>query len=682
MGVRNPSDIRNVALVGHSAAGKTSLGEAILHKMGLTSRLGSVDDHTSILDHDDESRERKHSTESSLLFVEHMGKLLNIVDTPGMPDYAGASIPALGGVDTAVVCISAASGIGVNTRKMFNLAGEFGLARMIVITRIDAENVDLAELVAGVQESFGVECHPINLPADNGTKVIDVLTHEEGTADLLDVHQCHNELLDSIVETDEALMNEYMTTGKVHYDKIDPAIEKAVASGHVIPVLFVNSKTGVGVPEFLEALVHYCPPPEFAKTRTLVIGEGDAKKETPLPPNPDGEFVAQVFKMTADPKSNIKYAVARVFSGQVKGDGQLFISGDKKGQRPGHIYKLRGDQHTEVPVASAGDIVAFAKLDLHIGSLLLGHAGEGAVARPKLPMPMFALAVEPKSRGDIEKVGTALHRFHEEDPCFEYHRDHDTGELVMQGIGDLHLTVIRSKMKRQFKLEIDTKPPRIPYRETIVGRAIDVEHTHKKQSGGAGQFAKVVINVEANERGKGYEFVDKIYGGAIDLSFRPSVNKGVQEMLKRGVLAGYPIVDVKVTLTDGKTHPVDSKDIAFTVAGKQAFKKAFMAAKPILLEPVVNVEVTIPANYVGEITRDLSGKRGQILGQDMMPGNMAIVRASVPLSEVAGYSSQLKSVTSGQGSYSMELSHYDVVPPLVQQQVVAGAKKVHDEDDE
>ncbi|MBI5863677.1 MAG: elongation factor G [Planctomycetes bacterium] len=681
MGARAVGDIRNIALVGHSAAGKTTLGEALLLKTGATNRLGSVDDGSSLLDFDDESKERKQSVDSAAFFIERNGKLINLIDTPGMPDYCGLAISALSGVDTAAIVISAASGIGVNTRRMFHMAGDFGLARMIIVTRIDAENADLAELVNGIRETFGGECHPVNLPADGGKRVIDVLTIEEGAADVLDVKQCHTELLESIVETDDSLMDEYMSTGAVHYEKIDPAIEKAVASGHVVPILFVNAKTGVGIEEVLDTFVHFAPPPEFGKPRELITGEGESEKRTALAADPARDFVAQVFKITSDPKSNIKYCLARVLQGCLKPDGQVFPSGDRKGQRPGHILKLRGNQQSEIPEASAGDIVAFAKLDLAIGTTIFAKSNEGRIARPKLPTPMFALAIEPKSRGDIEKISGALHRFAEEDPCFQYHRDNETNELVINGLGDMHLTVIRSKMKRYYKAEVDTKPPKIPYRETIVGKATYVEYTHKKQSGGAGQFAKVAIDIEPNERGKGYEFVDKIFGGAIDLSFRPSVDKGVRDQMKRGVIAGCQVVDVKVSLVDGKTHPVDSKDIAFQIAGRQVFKKAFTSAKPILLEPIVSMEVTVPAGNVGDITRDLSGKRGQIINQDMLPGNQMVIKATVPLSEVTTYSSQLKSVTGGQGSYSMELSHYDVVPPNVQQQIMA-AYKPHGDDDE
>ncbi|MGD8452191.1 MAG: elongation factor G [Phycisphaerae bacterium] len=671
-------DIRNITLVGHSSAGKTTLGEAILLKGGVTNRLGSVDDGSSVLDHDDESRERKHSVDSSVFHVTHEGKLLNMVDTPGMPDYCGTAIASLAGVDAAAIVVSAAAGIGVNTRRMFNAARDYGLARAVIVTRIDAENARLDELLAAIRETFGNECQPINLPADGGKAVIDVLKNTEGASDLLDVGECHTALVEAIVETDEALMEAYMEAGTIPVEKLGPAVQQAVATGHLIPVMFVNAVGGVGVSELLDALVTYVPAPTQATPRKLVVGEGEQAQETPIVAKRDGDFVAQVFKITSDPKSNIKYSVARVLSGRLNPDGQVFIAGDRRGQRPGHLFKLCGNQHDETEAGEAGDVVAFSKLDFTIGTVLLGKAGEGNIPMPKFPTPMFALALEPKARGDVEKVSGAMTRFAEEDPCFQYHRDSETNELVMHGLGDQHLNVIRSKMKRYFKLEVDTKAPKIPYRETISGSVKYVEYTHKKQTGGAGQFARVFIDMEPNERGAGYEFVDKIFGGVIDQAFRPSVDKGVRDQMRRGVIAGYPVVDVKVSLVDGKTHPVDSKDIAFQIAGRGVFKKAFAQCKPILLEPVVSIEITVPTDYVGEITRDLAGKRGQIVGQEVLPGNQICITGTVPLAEVATYSSQLKSATGGQGSYVMEFSHYDMVPPNIQQQIAA-AYKAEDE---
>jgi len=673
-------DIRNIALVGHAGAGKTTLAEALLFKVGITTRLGSVDDGTSMLDADDEARERKQSLESAFFHIDHDGKTINAFDTPGMPDYCGTGLASLGGVETAVGVIAANGGIGVSTRRMLGAAANRGLARLIVITRIDAENVNLEEILKGIQETFGGGCLPINLPADGGTKVINLLEQGEGSSDVLDVAACHTQLVEAIVETDEALMEEYMEQGSVAPEKLAAAIRPAVAGGHVTPVLFTCAVKDVGVAELLDVIAGCAPSPVEGKQRLLSSGEGDDAKETPLKSARDGDFVAQVLKIATDPKSNIKYSLARVYQGSLNPDGHVFQSGQRKGQRPGHVLKLCGVDHCEIEAAAAGDIVAFAKLDVQIDDVLFDSAQEGRIETLKRPQPMFALSLSPKSRGDVEKIGVALHRFAEEDPCFEYHRDQETNELVMQGLGDQHLTVLRSKMKRFFKIEVETKPPKIPYHETISASVKGVEYTHKKQSGGAGQFARVFIDMEPNERGAGYEFLDKIFGGSIDQPFRPSVDKGARAQMKQGVIAGYPVVDVKVSLVDGKTHPVDSKDIAFQIAGRQVFKKAFAQCKPILLEPIVNIEVSAPADFMGEITRDIAGKRGQVAGQDMLPGNQICVRATVPLAEVATYSSQLKSVTGGQGSYTMELSHYDVVPPNVQQQIVA-AYKPHGEEE-
>ncbi|WP_320046883.1 elongation factor G [uncultured Ilyobacter sp.] len=681
MAAKDVAAIRNVAFVGHTGAGMTSIGEAILHKAGVTNRLGSVDDGTSMLNYDEEEKERAQSLESAFYHIEHNGTLINAFDTPGTPDYSGTAIASLAAVETAIVVIGANGGIGVNTRRMFNLAGDYGLARMIVINRIDADNVNLEDILGGIRETFGAQCHPVFLPADGGKKMINVLDKAEGAADVLDVASCHTGVVEAIVETDDALMEAYMEAGEISPEKLKPAISKAVAAGSLVPIVFTNARGEIGIDELLEAIVSCCPSPANGKKRVLVTGEGDDKQERVLEPDASADFVCQVVKITTDPKSNIKYSVARIHSGTLKGDGSIFTATDRKGQRTGHPLKLCGDQHAEIEGAGPGDIIAFAKLDVAIGDTLFDKASEGAIKMPKIPSPMYALAIEPKARGDVEKISVALHRFAEEDPCFNYERDSETNELVMQGMGDLHLTVLRAKMKRYFKMEVDTKPPKIPYRETISGSVKYVEYTHKKQSGGAGQFARVFIDMEPAERGEGYEFVDKIFGGSIDQPFRPSVDKGIRAQMVKGVIAGCPVVDVKVSLVDGKTHPVDSKDIAFQIAGRQVFKKAFMQCKPILLEPIVTMEVIAPTDFMGDITRDLAGKRGQILGQDILPGSQVAIRANVPLSEVAAYASQLKSVTGGQGSYTMEFDRYDVVPPNVQQQIVAAVEKKDDDEE-
>jgi elongation factor G len=681
--IRNPentmanyttADIRNIALVGHSGAGKTSLADAVLHATGATNRLGSVPDKTSYLDFMDEEKERGSSIDSALIHVQVDGREVNLIDTPGAPDFIGPAIASLAAVETAVCVISASAGIEVNTRRMMQKAGEYGIGRMIVINKIDAAD-NLEELLGQIRETFGQACQPLNLPTGRGKGVIDCFANADGDADFGSVAKAHTALVEAVVEADEALMEEYLDKGEIAVERLGGAVGQAIAAGSFVPVLFTDARDEVGVKEFLAVVAHYVPSPVDGFRRTIVDDDGN---ETVVDPTPDGSLVGQVFKVSGDPKSSIKYSAIRLHSGTLKSDANMVVGDDRRGQRPGALHKFQGGEHKEIDVGIAGDIIAVAKLDLNIGNVV--HDGKGGeIHVPTFPTPMFALAIEPKSRADADKVSGALQKFTEEDPCFAADRDSVTHELVIRGVGDMHLRTILSRMARQFKLEVDTKPPKIPYRETIMGSVKDVEYTHKKQSGGAGQFARVVIGVEPNERGAGYEFLDEIFGGAIDLQFRPSVDKGIQAQMKEGVIAGYPVVDVKVRLTDGKTHPVDSKDIAFQIAGRGAFKEAFMKAKPALLEPIVDMEVTVPTENVGDIQGDLASRRGRPQGQDMLPGGMAVIKAQVPLAEVADYNSRLSSITGGQGSYSMELSHYEAVPGNVQQQIVDAAKKSHHE---
>ncbi|HSW46576.1 MAG TPA: elongation factor G [Phycisphaerae bacterium] len=667
------ADIRNFALVGHQSSGKTSLADAILHVTGATNRLGDVNSKTSHLDFLEEEKTRGCSIDSALLHVTVKGKQINIVDTPGAPDFAGPAIGTLAGVETVGCVISATAGIEVNTRRMMERAKQHGLGRIIVINKTDA-NSDVEELIAGIRELFGQECQPYNLPADKGSKVIDCFTSTTGQADCGDVAAAHTALIERIVEVDEALMEQYLEAGEIAPEKLVGVMGKAIAAGSFVPILFTAARNEVGVRELLDFIADHCPSPLEGKQRALVSGG----QQTEIKPDPKGPFVAQVFKVFADPKSNIKYSVCRIHSGSVRSDSSIHIGEERKAQRPGQLYKLQGAEHPEITEGVAGDIVAMAKLETSIGVTL--HAGDGGtIEMPKFPHPMFALAIEPKSRSDADKVSGALAKFTEEDPCFLADRDPGTKELVIHGLGDLHLRTILSRMVNYFKLEVDTRPPKIPYRETIMGSVSDVEYTHKKQTGGAGQFGRVIIAMEPNERGKGYEFLDEIFGGAIDQSFRPSVDKGIQAQIKEGVIAGYPVVDVKVKLTDGKTHPVDSKDIAFQIAGREAFKKAFAQCKPCLLEPIVHLEVTVPNDKVGDIQGDLASRRGRPEGQEMLPGGLSVISGRVPLSEMSDYHSRLSSITGGQGSYTMELSHYEMVPGNVQQQIIEAAKKAHEE---
>jgi elongation factor G len=667
MALFKPDQYRNIALIGHSGCGKTSLAEALLFKAGVTNRLGSVQDKTSILDWSEEEKEKGSSFDSAVCHLAHKDVHVNIVDTPGTPAFCGLAIAALAAAECAVVVISAPSGIQVNTRKMVERAREHGSGVWIVINHIDAPNVDLSRLLTDIKESFGQQCVPLNLPTNSAKGVVDCFANESGDADISDVADTHTGIIEAVVGADDELMEKYLG-GELSDAEAQAAAAQAVALGEFVPILFTNSRGDVGIAEFLDALVSFCPSPVTGLKRKLVDGE----TETEIEPSQDGPFIGQVFKIATDPKSHIKYLSVRVHSGKLTSD-MTIKGGTAKGTRPGQTLRSLGASHSELEAGVAGDIIALAKLDFEIGDTLYVKQG-GTIPMPTLPQPMHSLALESKSRGDEDKISLALKRFSEEDPCFISERG-TGGELVIRGMGEMQLRTYLTRMAKNYKLEVDTKPPKIPYRETVTATANNVEYTHKKQTGGAGQFARVFVNLLPMERGEGYEFVDKIFGGAIDQPFRPSVDKGVRAQMAEGVLAGYPVVDVKVELIDGKTHPVDSKDIAFQIAGRGVFKDAFMKAKPVLLEPIVNVEVTVPADNVGDIQGDLASRRGRPSGQDMLPGNMAIIRAVVPLAELSDYSSRLSSISAGQGSYTMEFSHYETVPSNIQQHLVDAYKK-------
>ncbi len=673
-------DIRNVILLGHGGSGKTSLAEAILHITGAINRLGSVDEKSTVSDYYDEEKEHQHSILASVMYAQHNGKLINIVDAPGYPDFIGPAIAAIPAAETAIIVVGAAAGIETNTRRMFQLASEKRKPRVIVINKIDAENVELPELVKMLQETFGSQCRCANLPSADKSSVIDCIANSSGSSPVMDVAEAHTQLIETVIEADDALMERYLGGEEIPADQIAAGLIKALAAGTLVPIVFTDARHEVGVKELLDLITKYTPSPIQAGPVKLV---GD-ENATELKPDPAGPLAGVVFRVAFDPRSNMKYASIRVFSGTLKSDTNLIRNDEKKGVRPGHILKSQGAETKEVDAGIAGDVVMLAKVEeLRIGDLVSDGRVSGKFEMPPFPEPMFALAMEPATRGDEQKIGGALDRLREEDPCFRTTRDAQTKELVAQGLGDLHLRVMIEKMQNRFKLTINTKEPKIPYKETITAKA-EGHYRHKKQTGGAGQFGEVYLNVEPADRGSEppLQFSWDIYGGTIPGQYEPAVFKGVNDVMQSGPIAGFPMQDVKVSITDGKYHPVDSKEVAFRTAGKGAFIDAVKKAKPVLLEPIVNIEITIPAENVGDIAGDLSSKRGRVVGQDMLPGNYIVVKAQVPLAEVAQYTSQLKSVTGGRGSYTMTLSHYEPVPPNVQQQIIAQYGKKKEEEEE
>ncbi len=671
-------DIRNIILLGHGGSGKTSLAEAMLHKTGATNRLGSVDDKTSICDYYDEEKEHQHSIQSALVHAEHAGKLINIIDTPGYPDFVGPAIKAILAAETAVLVISAPAGIETNTRKMAELAAKVDMPRIIVINKMDAENVDFAELIKNIQETFGPQCRCANLPAADKASVIDCIENESGESPLMDVAQAHTDLIESVIEADDELMESYLGGEEISTEKIASVFVEALKAGTIIPIIFTDARRDVGIQELLDIIVKYTPSPLQAKPAQLKDGDN----VTELTSDAAGPLAGVVFRVGFDPRSNMKYSSVRIFSGTIKSDTNMLRNSEKKGIRPGHIMKSQGGENDPVDAGIAGDIVTLAKVEeLRTGDLVHDGKVAGRIELPDVPEPMYSLALEPATRGDEQKIGSALEKLCEEDPCFKVTHDQQTKELVASGLGELHLRVTLEKLKNQFKLSILTKEPKIPYRETITAKA-EGHYRHKKQSGGAGQFGEVYLRVEPAERNSDPPLLYSwdIFGGSIPGQYEPAVLKGVNEIMQNGVVAGFPMQDVSVSVYDGKHHPVDSKEVAFRAAGKGAFVDALQKAKAVLLEPIVNLEVTIPAENVGDIAGDLASKRGRVQGQEVLAGNFIVIQAQVPLSEVTQYNSQLKSVTGGRGSYSMTLSHYELVPPNVQQQIVAQYTKKKEED--
>ena len=667
------NDIRNVVLLGHGGSGKTSLAEAILHKTGATSRLGSVDEQTSICDYYDEEKEHQHSIKSTAVHTNYKDKLINIIDTPGSPDFVGPAIKAIGAAETALIVISAAAGIETNTRKLFELAAKAGKPRVLIVNKMDAENIVFADLLKVIQETFGLHCRCANLPGADRASVIDCTENKTGNSPLMDVGKAHTELIESIIEADDQLMESYLGGEEIAAEKIASVFVQALKSGTLIPIVFTDARKEIGISELLDIIVKYTPSPVQAKAVQLKDGQNVME----LKPDPAGPLAGMVFRVGFDPRSNMKYSGIRIFSGTIKSDTGLLRNDEKKSVRPGHILKSQGGENNEINAGTAGDIITLAKLEeLKIGDLIHDGKVTGRFDMPAVPEPMFSLAIEPAARGDEQKIGSALDKLCEEDPCFKFKRDQQTKELVISGLGDLHLRIMLEKMQNRSKLSVVSKEPKIPYRETITVKA-DGHYRHKKQTGGAGQFGEVYLRVEPAERNSDppLQFSWDIFGASIPGQYEPAVFKGVNDVMQSGAVAGFPVQDIKVSVYDGKSHPVDSKEIAFRLAGKGAFADAIQKAKPVLLEPIVNMEITIPNENVGDIAGDLASKRGRVLGQEMLAGNFVVIKAQVPLAEVAQYNSQLKSVTGGRGSYSMTLSHYEIVPPNVQQQIVAAHAK-------
>lgn len=668
------NDIRNVVLAGHGASGKTSLADALLYCAKATDRRGSVDDGTSASDVEDEEKRRHFTIDCHLLHLEWSDKHVHLIDTPGYPDFIGNVLSALAAVENVVLTVSAPSGIEVNTRKIYQEATRLKLGRIIVLTKMDADNVDYLKTLEQIRETFGPQCVPFNVPIGQGPTfsgvVEDVLTPPEECAGCaFSPTEAARLAVEQIVETDDDLMARYLEGEALTSDELREAAHKAIALGKIVPIVCVSSKKDIGLQELLNLLASCSLDP--SDVHRMAIQDDEA--EVDLDPREEGEVIAQVFKTTNDLFMG-KLSYLRILSGHLTSDMTLTNLRSGKSVKPGHFYQLQGKTQEEVKEAIAGDIVAVAKWDdLHISDTVVSAGAQNAshlkLQPIQFPSPMVPRAVESKSREDDPKISVGLAKLADEDPTFTFRRDPRTHELVISGMSELHLDVIQQRLKNRYKLDVSTHVPHVPYLETITGNA-DANYRHKKQTGGRGQFAEVHLRVRPVERGAGFSFVDGVKGGVIPNQFIPAVEKGVREQLEKGIISGNTVIDVEVEVYFGKDHPVDSSEQAFKTAAAHAFRKAFIESRPVLLEPIVRIEVTVPSTNFGDVSADLSTRRGHIVGMEAQSDGLQVIQAVVPLSEVMSYATTLKSMTGGQGSYSMEFKAYEAVPPNIQAQIV------------
>ncbi|NPV71731.1 MAG: elongation factor G [Firmicutes bacterium] len=682
--------IKNVGLISHGGAGKTSFAEAMLFDAGMVDRLGRTEDGNTTMDYDPEEIRRKVSISTSIAPAEWNGVKINILDTPGYFDFVGEVKSALRVVDSVLVLVDAVAGVEVGTELVWQYADERHLPRMVVINKMDRENANFDSTLATLKQAFGGKVVPLQMPVGQEASfrgVIDLVdvravTYQDGqgqkpqSGDIpADLKGRAGELRDSLIEAaaegDDEILMKYLDGNELTAEEIRTGLRKGVMVGKIVPVLCASSTKNVGIQPVMDAIVNYLPSPAGAgEVRGL---NPRTKEEETRKCAKDAPFSALVFKTMADPYVG-KLTVFRVYSGTLKSDTQTYNASKDRTERIGQLFVLKGKQQEAVPEVGTGDIGAVAKLQETTTNDTLADAAKPVVYEPtKFPAPIFSVAVQPKAKGDEEKIGSSLARLTEEDPTLKVERNAQTLQTILSGMGELHLDITTERLKRKFGVDVTLGAPRIPYKETIRGNT-KVEGKHKKQTGGRGQYGHVFLELEPLEPGKEFEFVDKIFGGAVPRQYIPAVEKGVREAMVEGVLAGYPVTNLRVTLYDGSYHPVDSSEMAFKIAASMAFKKGCLEARPVMLEPIMNVEVLVPDQFMGDVMGDLNKKRGKILGMEPR-GRNQVIKALAPLAEMSRYAIDLRSITQGRGVYSMEFSHYEEIPSNVAEQVIEQAKK-------
>lgn len=668
----NAQDIRNVILVSHAGAGKTSLGEVILYNTGATTRLGKVEEGNTTSDYSKDEIERKISINTSLLQARFQNKLINLIDTPGYADFIGELISALKAADCAMLLVNAIGGVEVGTEKGWNFLNESNLPRLIFINKLDKENSNFFKTLDAVRDRLSKKCAVISFPVGKETSfkgVVNLITLD-GLDNLNDeekekAKKYRENLIEFIAEGDDKLLEKYLESGELSPEEIGSGLRNSVVNGNLILVYCGSALNNIGVKELTEGIIKYLPSPADRPPREGKDSKGEVAQRKPGPNEP---FSAQVFKTILDPYVG-QLTIFRIFSGKLSSNTSFYNVSKSTRERIGQIYHIQGKEQKAVESVAAGDIAAVTKLkNTETGDSLCDEKAQIKFDEIVFPEPALSRSVKPKSRSDEEKISTSLQKMSSENPTFKVTRDTQTKELIASGVGDLHIETMINRIKDRFNVSVELGTPKVAYKETIKKTA-KVQGKYKKQSGGRGQYGDVWIDIEALPRGGGFEFVNKIVGGAIPRNYIPAVEKGVKQAMSEGVLASYPLVDMRVTLYDGSYHEVDSSDIAFQIAGAMALRKAALEASPVLLEPIMDVEITVPDEFMGEITGNINARRGRIMGMGIQT-----IQAQVPLAEMFKYATELRSMTGGRGSYTMKFSHYEEVPAKIANTIISQAK--------
>ena len=668
------TDIRNVCLVGPSNAGKTQLTEVLLHAGGKIAEQGLVEKGNTVSDYTRRERELGHSQYVSVCHLDHGGIHVNLIDTPGYRDFYGRAVSVLPSVETAAVVISADGGVEMIAQRMMTAAKKQRLCRMIIINKIDAEGVNLDKLLADIRDAFGPECLPLNLPSAEGDGVVDCFFQPEGAETAFsDVATAHTQIVDQVVEVDDELMELYLEQGEeLAPEQLHDPFEKALRSGHLIPVCFTSARTGAGVRQLLNIFERLMPNPMEGNPPRFLKGEGEGADEIILKPDPNAHAIGHVFMINIDPFKG-RMGTFRIHQGTVRPGNQLYVGDARKPIKVNQLLKINGETHSKADIGLPGDICAIPRVDeVHFDAVLHDSHDEDHfhLKSIDLPNPMYGLAIKPANDADAQRTSDALHAMVAEDPSLVLEHNAALNEIVLRGMGELHLRTVLEEILDRYSLEVQTALPSIAYSETITAAA-EGHHRHKKQTGGAGQFGEVYLRIAPLPAGSGFEFKSEVVGGAIPSQYIPAVESGVKQAMESGASYGYPMQDIKVTVYDGKHHSVDSKEIAFVQAGKRAFLDAVEKARPIVMEPIVDVTFTIPADCAGGVTGDLSSMRGMVTGTEILPDTRMVVHGQAPLKEIQGYHSRLKSLTGGDGSFTMDFSHYAEVPREALDQVAA-----------